>query len=312
LDAVLTSDSPFVKDFKEYHTDTEVNFLLTVDANIIDEAHQGLIHKKLKLESQFSKNNLVAFDPHGKIKKYENANAILQEFFEVRLEFYKKRKAYLVEVYTREHERLSNKVRFVKAIISGDIILNNKPKKHLLEELNLKNYKKFNTKESEDNSGYNYLLSMPLWNLTAEKVQNLEDTMRQKTEELMLLIETSVNQLWRNDLAEFKAMYDELYSGRASETSSSSKGKVASISRTSVRVVTTGSSTAWAVGSAMQSFLCQESSREWRFPFPGILPGKMGSSLITVPSRQPSRFCRRPRFRRITKKDSKRLASPWT
>ncbi|XP_063900267.1 DNA topoisomerase 2-alpha-like isoform X3 [Zophobas morio] len=225
LDAVLTSDSPFVKDFKEYHTDTEVNFLLTVDANIIDEAHQGLIHKKLKLESQFSKNNLVAFDPHGKIKKYENANAILQEFFEVRLEFYKKRKAYLVEVYTREHERLSNKVRFVKAIISGDIILNNKPKKHLLEELNLKNYKKFNTKESEDNSGYNYLLSMPLWNLTAEKVQNLEDTMRQKTEELMLLIETSVNQLWRNDLAEFKAMYDELYSGRASETSSSSKGK---------------------------------------------------------------------------------------
>ncbi len=57
-----------------------------------------------------SVNNLMAFGPDGKIKKYETVLEILQEFYTVRLEYYSKRKEYLTDVLTEEWEILDNKV----------------------------------------------------------------------------------------------------------------------------------------------------------------------------------------------------------
>lgn len=56
-----------------------------------------------------SVNNLMAFGPDGKIKKYETVLEILQDFYTVRLEFYAKRKEHLTAVLTEEWEILDNK-----------------------------------------------------------------------------------------------------------------------------------------------------------------------------------------------------------
>lgn len=66
----------------------------------------------------------------------------------------------------------------------ADIVINNKKKELILQVLKQKGYRQFRKnavagEAEEDDSavvggGYDYLLSMPLWSLTMEKVAQLE------------------------------------------------------------------------------------------------------------------------------------------
>lgn len=50
------------------------------------------IEKVFKLAGNLSITNMVCFDPLGKIKKYSTPEQILDDFFDVRLAYYQKRK----------------------------------------------------------------------------------------------------------------------------------------------------------------------------------------------------------------------------
>merc|ERR1711994_827348 len=52
-------------------------------------------------------------------------------------------------------------------------------------------------------AGYNYLLSMPLWNLTLEKVEKMRKQKEEKEFELEELCNTSPERLWEMDLDNF-------------------------------------------------------------------------------------------------------------
>ena len=61
-----------------------------------------------------------------------------------------------------------------------------------------------NEAEEEEKDGFNYLLSMPLWNLTLEKKEEILKQQQEKKKTLRNLKEKSVEQLWIDDLNEFK------------------------------------------------------------------------------------------------------------
>ena len=46
-------------DYKEYHTDTTVKFVVTLTAEKMEEARSVGIHKKFKLESSINTSNMV-------------------------------------------------------------------------------------------------------------------------------------------------------------------------------------------------------------------------------------------------------------
>lgn len=77
---------------------------------------------------------------------------------------------------TADHSKLSNRVRFVKEIIEGQLIVQNRKKALILVDLKSRGYDpvhKPGAQADEDGEvagGYDYLLSMPIWNLTMEKV----------------------------------------------------------------------------------------------------------------------------------------------
>jgi DNA topoisomerase-2 len=84
--------SSWIKDYKEYHTDSSVHFVVTLtEANMAAAEKEGL-EVKFKLVSQIATSNLVCFDRQGRIRKYVSVNDILKEFCDVRKEFYQKRK----------------------------------------------------------------------------------------------------------------------------------------------------------------------------------------------------------------------------
>ena len=50
------------------------------------------LEKKFKIHTTISTSNMVCFDPEGRIKKYENVEMILNEFYNLRLKYYQMRK----------------------------------------------------------------------------------------------------------------------------------------------------------------------------------------------------------------------------
>jgi hypothetical protein len=93
----------------------------------------------------------------------------------------------MADQLTMEWTKLDNRARFIGEIIDGKLNVRNVRRDALVQELRKRGYKPFPKKpvqaadaeeEEEDNEeilagDYDYLLSMPLWSLTVEKVCNL-------------------------------------------------------------------------------------------------------------------------------------------
>ena len=222
---------PDIKDFKENHTDTTVSFTVKADKAKIDlwESSPGGLLSKFKLTGSLSTSNMNLFDEKGRICKYETPEAILHTFFNVRLEFYKKRKDSLLKVLRREHGILDNKARFVEAVCNGKLKLSNRKKKDLLNELQKMGFELFDkekkAKDDEDEDdeeeedentsigqltkGYEYLMGMKLWTLTMEKVEKLKAELEDKAEEVAILEATEPHQIWWKDLDDIEDALDE-------------------------------------------------------------------------------------------------------
>ena len=65
---------------------------------------------------------------------------ILEEFYTVRLAYYKKRKRHLLRVIQSERYKLKNRLKFVEAVLNGDIQFKGKRKQQLVAELKARGF----------------------------------------------------------------------------------------------------------------------------------------------------------------------------
>lgn len=87
--------------------------------------------------------NMVGFNSQKKLQRYASSVHIMEEFYEIRLGYYEKRKDYLISKLVREMEILSNKERFIIEVVEEKLILRNKRRAKIVEELKAKGYTKF-------------------------------------------------------------------------------------------------------------------------------------------------------------------------
>ncbi|KAK7139576.1 hypothetical protein R3I93_016646 [Phoxinus phoxinus] len=227
LEAMLNGSEkvpPLITDYKEYHTDTTVRFVIKMTEERLREAEAAGLHKVFKLQSLLTCNSMMLFDHAGRIKKFESVVEILKVFFDLRLKYYIRRKDWLQGILGAESARLSNQARFILEKIQGTLVIENKPKKELIRMLQqmgydsdpVKAWKEAQEKDVEEDAGedeekeedksgpdYNYLLSMPMWFLTKEKKDELCRQRDAKLTELNTLKVKEPTDLWKEDLAAF-------------------------------------------------------------------------------------------------------------
>ncbi|OAX83490.1 hypothetical protein ACJ72_02142 [Emergomyces africanus] len=229
-DIIKAEKTPsFIKDYKDYNTHTKVHFIIQLDEKHAKKAISEGLEEKFKLTKTIATSNLVAFDSEGRITKYESVEDILREFYSVRIKLYEKRKQYMLSQMQKDLEKLSNQARFVQMIIDGKLIISKKPKTQLVRELKEKGFKPFSkvsdaakegenapAEEDEDETSdnedaevgansYDYLLGMPLWSLTQERVEKLRRQIGDKETEVDTLIKLSKEDIWKTDLDDFLA-----------------------------------------------------------------------------------------------------------
>ena len=226
-----------IEDIKEYHIDNRISFVikLTDDSfNLIRRLSNEDLIKLFKLTSNLPTTNMVLFDSKNKIKKYNNVEEIINEFYEVRLDYYKQRKNYLLAKLGFALEKNKNKKKFINMVLEGELpFKGTKNKKEVFKLLQSKGFTSLNelkknygeafkvksteiVTENNDNNtkedvlDYDYLMNMNIWSLTHEKVNELEETIKNQSNEYEFLVKNKPEDLWIKDLEEFINAYKKI------------------------------------------------------------------------------------------------------
>ena len=196
---IKKKDKPFLG-YTDNNTHVKVYFELEFEDGYLETAKD--IEKTFKLVKKVSIGNMHLYNKDGAITRYDTIEAILNDYYEVRLDLYQKRKDNKLETLESQLKIISYKVKFILLIVEKKLDINNKKKSEIEEKLEELKFPR------HDNS-YNYLLSMPLYNLTYEKIEELKKQEKEKQTEFDTLIGMKPEDLWTNDLDEFEQSYDK-------------------------------------------------------------------------------------------------------
>ncbi|CDJ28965.1 LOW QUALITY PROTEIN: DNA topoisomerase II, related [Eimeria mitis] len=126
---------PWISDFRDSSSHEDIKFVVKLAAEKLEGADHEALVKLFRLKSSLSTQNYHLFNADGKVQKYADELEIMKDFAAIRLTFYEKRKAYLIAVSEKEKSILHNRVRFITSVLSGGLIVSNKRRQVLIEEL---------------------------------------------------------------------------------------------------------------------------------------------------------------------------------
>ncbi|KAJ3662202.1 hypothetical protein Zmor_006558 [Zophobas morio] len=129
-----------LNDYKEYNTDITVKFILTLQPGQMENMQREGLHKIFKLQTMLTTGSMCTFDELGCIKRFDSVVDILKEFYVLRLTMYQKRKDYLEGMLEAEAAKLSNQARFIMEKCNHTLVVENKKRKIIVEELLNKGY----------------------------------------------------------------------------------------------------------------------------------------------------------------------------
>ncbi|KIP02564.1 hypothetical protein PHLGIDRAFT_37839 [Phlebiopsis gigantea 11061_1 CR5-6] len=222
-----------VKDYKEYHDNMNVHFVVTLGEKDMEKAEAQGFLEFFKLTSKINTSNMMCFDFDGKIKKYNTPEEIIEDFYPVRLGWYQKRKDHMASVLQSELEKLNNQARFISMIVSKELVVSARKKVDIVAELRKRDFKPFpkiskakaageteevveeDDDDEKDENGvlhdYDYLLNMSISSLTKERIEKLKKQAADKDAELLRLLELTPARMWNTDLDSFLEEYKLCY-----------------------------------------------------------------------------------------------------
>ena len=216
---------PVIKDVLENYTDTTVEFVITFPKNKLKEL-EGLngdhecngLEKILKLYSTSSTTNMNLFNAEDKLKKYDTVEEIIDDYFDIRLEYYEDRKDFMIEALERELMILSNKAKYIQELLNGTIDLRKKKKQEIIYMLQDKEYDTVDCDEE-----YKYLVRMPMDSVSEENVEKLLKEHHDKVDELEHIKSTTIQQMWLSELEILEKEYKEFQKEREQSQTGDSK-----------------------------------------------------------------------------------------
>ena len=176
-----------------------IDYTIKFTRSDLEKLDEEKLIKLLKLEES-STEIFSTLDEFGKLMIFENTADIIKYFVNFRLKYYHKRKQFLLDKMNRELKILSNRGRFIKAIIDGKLKVNNVSKAIIIEGIEAMGLDKID-------DSYDYLLRMPIYSLTKEMYDKLKEDFTIKKEEIKTLEATDPKDMYILDLTELKKKF---------------------------------------------------------------------------------------------------------
>jgi DNA topoisomerase-2 len=240
LENMITNGLNNLKYIENHYTSKNVKFILHFNANV-RETFEDKFEQLFKMSSSknLSINNIHLFNKNGAIQKYDNTTEIIKEWSKTRILKYIERKAYQIKILEKDFLLLSAKIRFIIDVISGNIQIMNKKLTDIAKRLIELKYPRINTdtaanivvagnidndasddvsdasdgRDSSDGNkdikDFNYLLKMPISQLTYDRKIILEKEVDALNTNLKNLRDSRIEDLWMSDLVELENAWEE-------------------------------------------------------------------------------------------------------
>ena len=199
---------PSIKDFTSICTEVSVDITVQFSKGRIQELEASVdangcngLEKLLKLFTTVSTTNMHMFNSDIKLHKYGSVGEIIDDFYGVRMETYKKRKAALVNELEKRLVKLSNRARYIQETLFGAIDLRRKTAEQVTALLT-------GLKFVQCDGDYKYLIKMPMDSVTQENVESIMKEKSNSEKELSDLNATTLEQMWLNELNVLEEQYD--------------------------------------------------------------------------------------------------------
>ena len=211
----LVSECPEMKSCTNESTEDKVSFVVTFDNR--DSADDWVtptgscsplsrLESRLKMFSTkpLATSNMHLFNRHGQIRKYNSPMEVINEFFEVRMGAYLKRKESMSEELRTSLFILEQKTRFVELVTSRIIDLHHAPDDDVVEEeegqLATTDAMLIEHGLKAVDGSFRFLLAMPMASMTRKRKHQLEAEREAKREELEALERTDTKTMYCTDL----------------------------------------------------------------------------------------------------------------
>ena len=185
--------------------------------------------KQFKLTTTISTTNMYLFDHNNVINKYLSTNEILNEFCKIRLQYYVKRRDYLLYELNRDLIEIGEKIRYIECVNdpSHEIKMKNITKDELLSLLNKYEFKsippkhkrklkseiaKINIIDIIDNNtenNYSYLINIPSYKLCSDELDKLKKEYDKIVNNYNNIYSTSPLTMWSEDLDKLLQIINE-------------------------------------------------------------------------------------------------------
>jgi len=158
------------------------------------------LEKLLHLTTTVTTTNMHLFNAQFKLHKYGTVEEIMDDFYQVRLDTYNKRKMERIQLLTNKLVELSNRAKYIQYLLIDKIDLRRKKNAEVDDLLLSSGFIKID-------DSFSYLRKMQMDSVTEE---NAAAIMKEKTDmeqELKTIIATSPNEMWQTDLEVFEKKY---------------------------------------------------------------------------------------------------------
>jgi DNA topoisomerase-2 len=232
LENMITNNLNNLKFIENHYTSKNVKFILHFNQNVremLEDKFEQLF--KMSSSKNLSINNIHLFNKNGAIQKYDNTTEIIKEWSKTRILKYFERKEYQIKILEKDFLVLSAKIRFIMDVISGNIQIMNKKLVDIAKRLVELKYPRINNdnnniiiagniddeakdvnddgEKNKDIKDFNYLLKMPISQLTFDRKVILEKEVDDLNKNLNNLRNNRIEDLWLSDLVELENAWNE-------------------------------------------------------------------------------------------------------
>ena len=214
--------TPIIKDFVNMSTELQVHVTITFARGKLDELESIVdstskingVEKALKLTTTVSTTNMNMFNRKIQLHKYKGVHEIIDDYYQVRMDMYHKRKSAQVKAMECRVRELSNRARFIGEVVSGKIDL-----RKMADDTETDAFL-VNASYDKHEDKYDYLTHMPMHNMNKARVAKMKQEKEEIVKQLDILRGTSEVTMWLRELDEFVQEYKKYIDTRHKQQSS--------------------------------------------------------------------------------------------
>jgi DNA topoisomerase-2 len=187
-----------ITSYEDLSENDEFHFKVRVNRRFFEQDEEKQYEILRLKETRAMTENLTFINEDNRIIVFDTLEEMFLRYADIRLRFYEERKFDQLKKLAEDIKRNVSIMLFIEAVNSGQVVLKNKTKKEILEQLEtLKNIYKID-------DSYDYLLKIPIYSLSKEKYEEAKRIVQSLKDQYMKTKKLQPKEMWLEDLSELK------------------------------------------------------------------------------------------------------------